>query len=109
DEWAFSTVRPLPAGFINNGFEGWDGRARVAWPARGLALDIAAAPPLTRYVVYSPSAASGFFCFEPVSHPVDAYHLPGGPLRHGMVCLAPGESLSGRVTFAASLSPPGRA
>ena len=99
--WAFDAASPLPAGFINNAFEGWGGRARVAWPARGLTLAIAAAAPLSRYILYTPAASSGFFCFEPVSHPVDAYHLPGGPLHHGMVRLAPGEFLSGTVTFTA--------
>jgi aldose 1-epimerase len=100
-EWTFSAARPLPAGFINNAFEGWDRGARVEWPARGLTLAITAAAPLSRYMVYSPAATSDFFCFEPVSHPVDAFHLPGGPMRHGMVRLAPGEVLSGTVTFAA--------
>ena len=34
------------------------------------------------------------FCFEPVSHPIDAFHLPGRP---GLRVLAQGEVLELRV------------
>src|SRR5581483_7677774 len=31
-EWDFSTARRLPAGWINNAFDGWSGSALIAWP-----------------------------------------------------------------------------
>lgn len=92
-EWDFTAPRALPQGWINNAFAGWSGEARIAWPDRGIAATVTAEPPLSTYVVYSPDAAADFLCFEPVSHPVDAHHLPGGPEAHGLVRLAPGESL----------------
>ncbi len=87
-EWDFSTAKPLPSTPINNGFTGWAGRARIAWPERGVAVEIGAEPELSTYILYSPAPDCGFFCFEPVSHPVDAFHLPGGPEAHGLRLLS---------------------
>ena len=93
-DWNFERPRGLPADWINNGFLGWGGRADVVWPDRKLALEIAAAPPLERYILYSPSGAADFFCFEPVTHGVDAHNAPGGPEANGLAVLEPGGSLS---------------
>ena len=48
----------------------------------------------------SPAADADFVCFEPVTHPVDAFNLPGEPRDHGLKVLEPGESLgvSMRIT-----------
>lgn len=92
----------LPEGWLNNAFTGWDGSARIDWPDRRFSLAIAAKPPLTTAIVYSPSSDADFFCFEPVSHSVDAHNRsdPGSapPQR-----LRPSEAL----TVAMSLRPIG--
>jgi aldose 1-epimerase len=93
-QWDFTAARRLPVGWINNFFAGWTGRAQVRWEDRGLALDVEADEALSTYMLYSPSEASDFFCFEPVSHPVDAHNLPGGPEHHGLIILQPGERMS---------------
>jgi aldose 1-epimerase len=98
-EWDFRARRPLPGSWINNGFVGWDGRAQIAWPERGLGLEIAASDALGTYVLYSPGAKASFFCFEPVSHAVDAFHLPGGPQAHGLKLLHPGDSFGIECRF----------
>ena len=98
-EWNFAMPQALPMGWINNAFLDWDGCASILWPERALALDIVADPPLTTYIVYSPAGDCGFFCFEPVSHPVDAHNLPGGPEANGLVILAPRETLSATCLF----------
>jgi aldose 1-epimerase len=83
-ECDFSRKSVLPKGWINNAFDGWDGRASIVQPEDGIAITLDASPSLGLFLVYSPSAASGFFCFEPVSHPVDAHHGEGlTPLRPG--------------------------
>jgi aldose 1-epimerase len=87
-EWDFRTAKPLPPTPVNNGFTGWQGQARIAWPERGLAVEIKAEPELSTYMLYSPAQDCGFFCFEPVSHPVDAFHLPGGPQANGLRLLS---------------------
>jgi aldose 1-epimerase len=97
--WDFATPRRLPPDWINNGFTGWSGSATIAWPERHLALDIEVSSPISFYLLYSPGAAANFFCFEPVSHVVDAHNLEGGPEKSGLVILAPGDTLSMRARF----------
>jgi aldose 1-epimerase len=92
--WNFVEPRRLPDDWINNAFLNWDGRALVQWPDRRLALELAADPPLTVYLVYSPSREADFFCFEPITHAVDAHNASGGPEANGLAVLAPQESLS---------------
>jgi aldose 1-epimerase len=104
--WDFSRFNTLPDAWINNGFTGWNGQARILWKDRSLQLDIEADPPLSTYLVYSPSGSADFFCFEPVTHPVDAHHLPGGPLGNGLVELAPGEELSVSACFRPAAASP---
>lgn len=87
-EWCFSDASPLPGTWINNAFGGWNGRASILQPEDGVAIALEASSPLDVFILYSPSAESGFFCFEPVSHPVDAHH------GMGLRTLDPGEAMS---------------
>lgn len=89
----FNAPRSLPPRWINNWFDGWDGKAWIDWPARGLQADIEASEVLDQYVVFSPAADADFFCFEPVSHPVDAFNLPDRADAYGLKVLSPGETL----------------
>jgi aldose 1-epimerase len=98
-EWDFATPRALPVAWINNAFLRWDGHARVLWSERGLALEIVADPPLATYILYSPAGDSDFFCFEPVSHLIDAHNLPGGASASGLIILAPQETMSVTCQF----------
>lgn len=97
-DWDFSTPRPLPDAWINNGFAGWTGKAEIHWPDQG-ALQINSSAQLSTYMLYSPAATADFFCFEPVSHGVDAHNLPGGPARNGLAVLRHGERLSVSTRF----------
>jgi aldose 1-epimerase len=103
-EWDFKTPRKLPDAWINNAFLGWDSRARVIWEDRGLALEIATEPALTTYVLYSPAFDADFFCFEPVTHPVDAHNLKGGAQANGLIALRPGEEIALSVRFTPEVS-----
>jgi aldose 1-epimerase len=110
-DWDFDLARPLPDDWINNCFSDWNGRATILWEDRALALDIWASPPIGAYILNSPSADSSFFCFEPVTHAVDAHNLAPGPEAHGLVTLAPGAALVLACQFivragAAGASPP---
>ncbi len=89
--WDFARPSPLPEGWVNNGFSGWDGRATIFQPAEAIAISLTASAALGIYILYSPSRDAGFFCFEPVSHPVDA-HITAG--QAGLVPLAPGATTS---------------
>ena len=98
-EWDFTEPRPLPAGWINNAFTGWNRKATIVWDDCGLALDIECPPPLDICHVYSPGSDAAFFCLEPVTHAVDAHNLAPGPAAHGLVVLAPGEALTVACDF----------
>ena len=98
-DWDFARWRPLPTDWINNGFSGWNGTARVRWPEHGLQLSVEATPELGTCILYSPNEDAPFFCLEPVSHPVDAFHLPGLP---GLRLLQPGERFEVACTFIAA-------
>ena len=94
-ELDFSTARTLPRHWLNNGFDGWNGRAEIDWPARGLGLSLESTCGCYFVFVsdrtFDPTYREDFFCFEPMSHPADAHNLPERP---GLVRLAPGESMS---------------
>ena len=99
NEWDFSAFRSLPSDWINSCFIDWNGRASILWKDRGLVLEVESRPPLSAYILYSPSAEARFFCFEPVSHAVDAHNLPPGPEAHGLAILNPGATLAAECRF----------
>lgn len=99
EAWSFDAARTLPPDVIDHVFEGWDGRAEVHWPENGLRLAIES--DARYYIVYTPAGAN-FFCFEPVDHRIDAHNAEGGPERHGLTMLAPGETLTRRFSFTVS-------
>jgi aldose 1-epimerase len=97
-EWHFSAARPLPATLVDHVFCGWDGRAEVHWPDTGVSLAIEA--DMGYYILYTP-VDKEVFCFEPVDHAINAHNLPRGAARNGLSILAPGKTLSRRVSFRA--------
>ncbi len=93
DYWRFDRLRSLPWDGVDNPFSGWNGEARIAWPRRGVALQVQA--DMDYFILYVPPGRD-FFCFEPVDHPVNAHNLPGYP---GLTVLAPGATLRRRCVF----------
>lgn len=88
-EWDFSRGLVPDSVPLDNCFDGWDGRASIAWPARGLRLDLEASVPFRHAVIYTPPSQP-FFCIEPVSH------------ANGQMGLAPlvaGGTLAGEAVF----------
>ena len=98
EELDFSVPRPVPDRWINNAFEGWNGAASIRWPELGLGADIEMDEVFGNYMIYTPDDA-GFFCFEPMSHLPNGHHMRD---FGGLVLLAPGESLAGRMTISLS-------
>lgn len=101
-KWDFTAAKGLPDDFIDNGFAGWDGRARIEWADRGVAVDVEADPAIHLYHVYSLGKDHEVFCFEPVTHENNAYAKPGGPEVNDLRVLEPGESTSMFVRLTAS-------
>lgn len=88
--WDFSAAGPLPEDLLDNGFSGWIGPAEIRQPSLGIAIAVSGSSNLQTAIVFAPHPSKPFFCFEPVSHPVDAVNLAGS---HGMQVLDFGESL----------------
>ena len=89
----------MPLG-LDQGFGGWTGVARIAWPERGLAVTMTGEGPLDHLVVYTPEHRS-YFCVEPVTHAIDAANLAEnrGISGTGHRMLDPGEELSISLEF----------
>jgi aldose 1-epimerase len=94
--WDYNTLSPLEGPLIDNCFTGWDGRSVIEYPDRGLALTMTMADRSGYSLMYRPPDLP-FFCLEPITHPIDAFHMPDRP---GLAVLSKGESLSLRTSFA---------
>ncbi|WHO74105.1 aldose 1-epimerase [Rhizobium sp. BT03] len=92
----FRSEKLLPQRWMNNAFEGWNGRAAIAWPELGIQAALDADGALERFMLYMPVDRNDFFCLEPMSHLPNGHHLPD---FGGLAPLAPGEILAGTVTI----------
>ena len=83
---------------LDNGFDGWGGQARIAWPERGLVLEMSS-PDAARFQVYSP-ADGGLFVAEPVQNANAALNRPQPDWTDaGLRMLAQGEEAVMRTRF----------
>ena len=95
--WNLNEGIPAHGSLIDNGYTGWGGKACIEWPEAGRQLSVAM-PHFERdggaarhyCLVYRPSEGTAF-CFEPITQPIDAFHLPGRP---GLRVLAQDEEFS---------------
>ncbi len=86
---------------VDNVFTGWSGSGVIEWPEQGLRLEMRV-PAMQDgtgndgyCLVYRPPVGTAF-CFEPVTHPIDAFHAPDRP---GLRVLQTGESLALQVQW----------
>lgn len=96
----FSRPRSLPHRWVNNGFEGWNGKAEIIWPERETRLTLTA-DPLFKHAfvfvsdaIFDPSFQRDYFCFEPMSHLANGHNLPG---LGDLTVLKTGEMLAGSI------------
>lgn len=95
DTWDYNAPSPLEGPMIDNCYTGWNGKARIAYPDRGLSMTMVM-PDCNGYMMLYRPPHRDFFCLEPVTHPIDAFHMPEQP---GMAFLAHGDSLALRAKF----------
>ena len=95
-ELDFREHRPLPAGWRNNDYGGWDGRAELRFPARGVGLAIEAGPLYENLMFYA-DPKRDVFCLEPQTNASCALNRTETDL--GVIVLAPGESAEERLMF----------
>jgi aldose 1-epimerase len=96
--WSFVEARSPDDAEMDNCFEGWDGRARIAWPEDRLALTMNASEIFRHLVVFTPQSQD-FFCIEPVSHANGAIDRAAQRPELGARILEPEQTLSGTVRF----------
>lgn len=85
--WDFEKPTLLPQQLVDNAFTQWPGSARIIQADAGYQL-VCEAQGSEIFLLFCPEAQH-FFCFEPVTHPVNAHHLPGRP---GLQLLAQGQT-----------------
>lgn len=88
-QWRFDNLRELPDAVVDHAFSGWPGDCIIEQPSAGYRLQCRAEG-AEHFLLFCPQGQP-FFCFEPVSHPVNAHHLPGRP---GLRLLQQGEAMS---------------
>ena len=94
----YRAAAPLPQGFTDNPFSGWNGEAEISWPSRGLRLALRASETLAaNYHLFAPDPDCGFFCFEPVSHLIDEHNLERPERPPGLAVLEQGAELRGAL------------
>lgn len=93
--WDYNMPSPLEGGLIDNCFTGWDGQSVIEYPDRGLTVTMTMEDCNGYSLMYRPPGLS-YFCLEPITHPIDAFHMPDRP---GLVVLSRDESLSLKARF----------
>ena len=89
EPWGFEALGHLPETLVDHAFSGWPGHCVIEQPGAGYRLACRASG-AEHFLLFCPPG-QGFFCFEPVSHPVNAHHLPGRP---GLRLLQQGDTMS---------------
>lgn len=99
-ELNFAGGRRLPDTWRNNDYGGWDGKAEIRFPERGLGLRIEADPVFGHLMLYADPEKS-YFCVEPQTNAPCAFNRMTGPYGEafGARILAPGETIEGAIRF----------
>jgi aldose 1-epimerase len=95
-QYDFGKGGPVAGREIDHCYAGWDGKARIEWTDRPLALNIETC--MTAAVVYVPKGG-GDFCFEPVPHLTNALNRPGD--LPAMPKVQPGQSFTSSIRLMA--------
>ena len=73
----FSQLKPLPNMLVDHAFSNWNGTCIVEQADLGYELHLTCLD--TEYLIIFCPIDKPFFCLEPVSHPINAHHLPDQP------------------------------
>ena len=99
--WDPRVSMPVSGSQIDNAYTGWSGKAHIDWPEHELRLHMQV-PEISNSglnngycLLYRPPQGP-HFCFEPVTHPIDAFHVDGKP---GLQVLKTGQTLSLQVEW----------
>lgn len=93
--WDFNEPASMEGTFIDNCFTGWDGESVITYPDRNLSITMSMSDCSGYSLLYRPPEFD-YFCLEPITHPIDAFHMPGQP---GLTNLLTGQTLTLSTRF----------
>jgi aldose 1-epimerase len=102
--WDYNAPAPLDGPLIDNCFNGWNGRSRIDYPDRGLSITMIM-PDCNGYSLLYRPPEFDYFCLEPITHPIDAFHMPERP---GLALLGHGDGFALRTRFLVAELPAAR-
>lgn len=91
--WDYNRPSLLEGPLIDNCYTGWDGHAVIGYSERPMLVTMTMIDCNGYSLMYRPPDLP-YFCYEPITHPIDAFHMEGQP---GLVELGKGDSFSLRV------------
>lgn len=101
-ELDFRKSAVLPVGGLDNCFTGWNQQAVLSWPSRKMSVVVQADDSFSECHIYSKGRQGSFFCFEPVTHPVNAHNWPNDD-QASLSHLKQGQSMITRCRFSPRL------
>lgn len=99
----YNSPSALAGPLIDHCFDGWDGKAEIFYPDKGIALTMLMENSPGYALMYRPPQYD-FFCLEPITQPIDAFHMEGRP---GLVELGKGQSFALHAIFLVSATDAG--
>lgn len=91
--WDYNSPAALEGPLIDNCYSGWNGKAVIDYPDHDISLTMVM-PDCNGYTLMYRPPGLAYFCLEPITHPIDAFHMPDQP---GLAFLAHGDSLALRT------------
>ncbi|MFZ3390865.1 aldose 1-epimerase [Buttiauxella gaviniae] len=92
ERWNYPAFRKPQFGSVDNCFTGWNGCAKVHWPARKITAVLSSAA--TNAVLFIPEKVRNVVAIEPVTHINNAINLlPSNSSNQAMKLVSPGECL----------------
>lgn len=80
-------------------YSGWSGRAEIQWSDAAFRVALAVDDAIAHFMLYVPEDRD-FFCFEPVSHAINAFNFPESA-ENAAIAMVPGAELATRMTLRA--------
>jgi aldose 1-epimerase len=99
EDWSFKDGKKVYGTGFNTCFGGFDGKAEITWPSKGLKLIINSWEEFNHVILSVPNNKS-FFCLEPVTSAIDVFNLASrGIMGAGMKSIGPNEEMTATVEF----------
>ena len=93
--WNYNAPASVDGPLIDNCFTGWNGKAQIDYPDHDITVTMIM-PDCNGYMLFYRPPGYDYFCVEPTTHPIAAFHMAEQP---GLSYLGHGDSLALRTKF----------